>query len=65
MQSLQFFQRIEYDTNCNSDIGNRVFEADPTDWAFRIRKDVPPWVLKLVLIGGILLIAGLQYLNVL
>lgn len=30
MQSLQFFQRIEYDTNCNSDIGNRVFEADPT-----------------------------------
>jgi hypothetical protein len=30
MQSLQFFQRIEYDTNCNSDIGNQVFEADPT-----------------------------------
>jgi hypothetical protein len=34
------------------------------DWGFRIRKDVPPWVLKLVLVGAILLIAGLQYLGV-
>lgn len=35
------------------------------DWALRIRKDVPPWVLKLVLIVAILLIAGLQYVGVL
>ena len=34
------------------------------DWAFRIRKDVPSWVLKLVLGVAILLIAGLQYFNV-
>jgi hypothetical protein len=34
------------------------------DWAFRIRKDVPSWVLKLVLIGAILSVAGLQYFNV-
>jgi hypothetical protein len=35
------------------------------DWALRIRKDVPPWVLKLVLIAAILLIAGLQHFDVL
>jgi len=35
------------------------------DWAFRIRKDVPSWVMTLVLISAILLIAGLQYFNVL
>jgi hypothetical protein len=34
------------------------------DWGFRIRKDVPPWVLKLVLIVAILLIAGLQYFDI-
>ncbi len=34
------------------------------DWGFRIRKDVPGWVLKLVLVGAILLVAGLQYLDV-
>ncbi len=35
------------------------------DWAFRVRKDVPPWVMKLVLLVGILLIAGLQQFGVL
>ncbi len=35
------------------------------DWGLRIRKDVPSWVLKVVLLVGILLIAGLQYLDVL
>ncbi len=34
------------------------------DWAFRIRKDVPPWVMTLVLILAILLIAGLQHFNI-
>jgi hypothetical protein len=34
------------------------------DWGFRIRKDVPSWVLKLVLIGAILLITGLQYFDI-
>ena len=34
------------------------------DWAFRIRKDVPPWVMKLVLIVAIVLVAGLQYFNI-
>ncbi len=34
------------------------------DWGFRIRKGVPSWVQKLVLIGAILLIAGLQYFNI-
>jgi hypothetical protein len=34
------------------------------DWAFRIRKDVPSWVMKLVLVGSILLIAGLQYFDI-
>ena len=34
------------------------------DWTLRIRKDVPSWVMKLVLIGSILLIAGLQYFNI-
>jgi len=34
------------------------------DWGFRIRKDVPPWVLKLVLIVAILLIAGIQYFDI-
>jgi hypothetical protein len=34
------------------------------DWGFRIRKDVPSWVMKLVLIGAILLIGGLQYFNI-
>jgi len=35
------------------------------DWAFRVRKDVPSWVMKLVLLAAILLIAGLQYFNIL
>lgn len=35
------------------------------DWALRIRKDVPSWLFKLVLIVAILLIAGLQYVGVL
>lgn len=35
------------------------------DWAARIRKDVPPWVLKLVLLVSILVIGGLQYFDVL
>ncbi|AGB31003.1 hypothetical protein Natpe_1091 [Natrinema pellirubrum DSM 15624] len=35
------------------------------DWALRIRKDVPPWLFKLVLIVAIVLIAGLQYVGVL
>jgi hypothetical protein len=35
------------------------------DWAFRIRKDVPSWLLKVVLGITILLIAGLQYFNIL
>jgi len=30
------------------------------DWALRIRKDVPSWVLKLVLVVSILTVAGLQ-----
>lgn len=34
------------------------------DWGFRIRKDVSGWVLKLVLVGAILLVAGLQYLDI-
>ncbi len=34
------------------------------DWALRIGKDVPPWVLKAVLIAAILSIAGLQYLDI-
>jgi hypothetical protein len=34
------------------------------DWAFRIRKDVPSWLMKLVLLTAILLIAGFQYFNV-
>jgi len=34
------------------------------DWAFRIRKDVPPWVLKLVLVASILSIAALQHFGV-
>ena len=34
------------------------------DWGFRIRKDVPPWVLNLVLIVAILLIAGIQYFDI-
>ncbi len=35
------------------------------DWALRIRKDVPPWLFKLVLVVAIVLIAGLQYVGVL
>jgi len=35
------------------------------DWAPRFRKDVPSWVLKLVLGISILTVAGLQYFNVL
>lgn len=35
------------------------------DWAFRIRKDVSPWVMRIILIVAILLIAGLQYFNIL
>ncbi len=34
------------------------------DWAFRIRKDVPSWVMKLVLIVAILVIGGLQYFGI-
>ncbi len=34
------------------------------DWALRIRKDVPSWVMKLVLIVAILSIASLQYFNI-
>jgi hypothetical protein len=34
------------------------------DWGFRVRKDVPSWVMKLVLVAAILLIAGLQYFDV-
>jgi len=34
------------------------------DWGLRIRKDVPSWVLKLVLVCSILLIAGFQYFNI-
>jgi len=34
------------------------------DWAFRIRKDVPSWMMKLVLIVAILLLAGLQYFDI-
>lgn len=34
------------------------------DWGFRIRKDVPSWVMKVVLVVAILLIAGLQYFNI-
>ena len=34
------------------------------DWAFRIRKDVPSWLMKLVLVVAILLIAGLQHFNI-
>jgi len=34
------------------------------DWAFRLRKDVPPWVLKLVLLVSILVVAGLQYFDI-
>ncbi len=34
------------------------------DWALRIRKDVPSWVLKLVLVVSILTVAGLQQFDV-
>lgn len=34
------------------------------DWALRIRKDVPSWVLKVVLLAAILVISGLQYFGV-
>ena len=34
------------------------------DWGFRIRKDVPSWVMIVVLITAILLISGLQYFNI-
>ncbi|CQH63420.1 uncharacterized protein HHUB_4073 (plasmid) [Halobacterium hubeiense] len=34
------------------------------DWGLRIRKDVPSWVVTLVLLVAILLIAGLQYFNI-
>lgn len=34
------------------------------DWAFRIRKDVPSWVFKIVLVAAILLVAALQYFNI-
>jgi hypothetical protein len=34
------------------------------DWALRIRKDVPSWVVTLVLIVAVLLIGGLQYFGV-
>ena len=43
---------------------SRILLNESMDWGFRIRKDVPSWVMKLVLIGAILLIAGLQYLNI-
>jgi hypothetical protein len=35
------------------------------DWGLRIRKDVPNWAFKLVLVVAILLIAGLQRVGVL
>ena len=34
------------------------------DWGLRVRKDVPSWVLKVVLLAAILVIGGLQYFNV-
>jgi hypothetical protein len=34
------------------------------DWALRIRKDVPSWLLKVVLGLSILTVAGLQYFDV-
>jgi hypothetical protein len=35
------------------------------DWALRIRKDVPSWVVILVLIVAILVITGLQHFGIL
>jgi hypothetical protein len=43
------------------------FERDDVscmDWAFRLRKDVPTWVMILVLLSAILVIAGLQHFNI-
>lgn len=34
------------------------------DWALRIRKDAPSWILKLVLVLSILSVASLQYFDV-
>ena len=34
------------------------------DWGLRIRKDVPSWVVTLVLVGAILLVGTLQYFNI-
>jgi len=50
--------------NSAVDYNNRAGPFVDMDWAFRIRKDVPPWVMTLVLIIAILLIVGLQYFNI-